>query len=287
MPQAGLAGILEIDKHNSWTLDFGFRKHVRASLQTYPLEVKPLSATSCRVIVRDVTSLTIAASFELPTTSANTLNADLQERDAQIEKVRSDAVAREAEAQREADLRGARLAAGEWWVGMPEHPVLIGCHFSGARKKDERGTLKATATGLDYKAVLGSKVNIPWNVIKDIEVSTQSTKRVTAGRVLAVGIFALAAKKTETYTYVHISDQNTVWSFASKTSQARVMDAMTPILTRFNARMSNVPETDASTVAAGPVPGIADELAKLAGLVGSGVLTQEEFDAQKAKLLGT
>ena len=35
-----------------------------------------------------------------------------------------------------------------------------------------------------------------------------------------------------------------------------------------------------------PSPSTADELAKLAGLLKDGYLTQEEFDSQKAKLLG-
>jgi hypothetical protein len=47
------------------------------------------------------------------------------------------------------------------------------------------------------------------------------------------------------------------------------------------------PATSAPVTPAAPVTGLADELAKLAALRDSGVLSTEGFDAQKAKLLGT
>jgi hypothetical protein len=60
-----------------------------------------------------------------------------------------------------------------------------------------------------------------------------------------------------------------------------------PILTRFNQRARQLastsrPTTPEPTQAVGSV---ADELAKLAALRDSGVLTEDEFEAQKAKLL--
>jgi len=180
------------------------------------------------------------------------------------------------------------LASGEWWAELHPYRILIGCHFSGARNKNELGDLHATREGIQYKR---AKVLIPWRAIQDIEISTQATKRVTAGRVIALGVFALAAKKGETYTYIHISDSNTVWSFADTTSQAKVLAAMKPILDAFNSRVTSAPlaatiSGPTPTPAAGSSPSVADELAKLAKLRAEGVLTDEEFAAQKAKLLG-
>ena len=43
---------------------------------------------------------------------------------------------------------------------------------------------------------------------------------------------------------------------------------------------------EAAPVAAAPAVDVLDELTKLGALKESGVLTQEEFDAQKARLLG-
>ena len=159
--------------------------------------------------------------------------------------------------------REDRIAAGEWWADMAPYRILIGCHYSGAKKKDERGDLRATSVGLEYKATLGTRVKIPWGVVRDIEVGTQATKRVTAGRVLAVGVFALAAKKNEKYTYVHISDQNTVWSFATKADQGKVVKALQPVLTRFNKRVSAQDERPTATP---NTISVADELTKLLDL---------------------
>jgi hypothetical protein len=52
------------------------------------------------------------------------------------------------------------------------------------------------------------------------------------------------------------------------------------------AEQTSAPATSAPVAATPPVSSIADELAKLAALKDSGVLSAEEFDTQKAKLLG-
>jgi hypothetical protein len=177
---------------------------------------------------------------------------------------------------------------GQWWDRLRPYRILAACHYSGAKNKKEKGDLLVTANGLQYKAVLGAKVSIAWLAIHDIEISTESTKRVTVGRALSMGVFALAAKKDETYTYVHSSDPNRVWSFATKAPQGKVLAAMKPVLDAFNRRADSelsVPSTSAAP--SSPVASVADELGKLAALRDSGVLTNDEFAAQKARLLGS
>jgi hypothetical protein len=172
----------------------------------------------------------------------------------------------------------------DWWAGIKPYRILIACHYLGARSRGESGGLRATAEGLFYKPLLGSKVTIPWNVIQDIEVTTESKKRVTAGRAVAIGIFSLAARKNETFTYIHVQDANTVWSFAAKTTQVKVLAAMKPVLDAFQGRTRT--QTQAEIPHVQQQLSVADELAKLANLRDSGVLSEDEFSTEKAKLLG-
>lgn len=269
-PIPGAAETVEIDGAH-WALKLGRRK-IADEFEAWPFEIQSLGATSCRVTVRNAIDPDVAIRFDLPETSAATLEADLDERGCGFAEIMEAAQERQVQKQR-----------GAWWLDIKPYRILIGCHFSGAKNKGESGSLQATAQGIEYKAFLGSKVKIPWAAIQDIEVSTQSTRRVTAGRVLAVGVFALAAKKNETFTYIHISDKNSVFSFAAKTPQGKVLGAMRPILNAFNNRVR-------PAVAPAPTPpqaaaSVADELAKLAQLKMDGILTDEEFASQKAKLL--
>ena len=307
VPEPGLSGTVEVKPDATWQLNLGFRKHVANSFAKAPFQVEPTGEGSSRVTVHDVHDFSFAAHFDLPNTSTKALQDDLVERGYSFDQVMGQANQRREQQKAElterfsklnaetqdllAKIPTARSAPREWWAGITPHRLLLGCHFSGARNSKETGNLEATATGLYYKAVLGTKVTIPWQVIQDIEVSTQSTRRATVGRAVALGVFALAAKKNETFTYVHVSDRNTVWSFAIKAPQGKVLAAMGPVLVAFNNRALPGPQPpqpvpqEASTVPSMPL--VADELAKLAKLKADGVLTEEEFSAQKARLLSS
>ncbi|MGB9112691.1 MAG: SHOCT domain-containing protein [Acidimicrobiales bacterium] len=264
-PEAG-DGKLEITEDGYWLLHFGFRKNVTGDFAEFPFVVAPLGADSTKVLVHAFSNPKYEFGFELPGVPAQGFVDRLHERGLAFEQLEEKYRARQQQ-----------LSAGQWWVRIKPYRILLGCHYSGARNKGESGNLDATKEGISYKAVLGAKVNIPWSVIRDIEISTQNTKRVTAGRALAIGVFALAAKKNETFTYIHIEDPNTIWSFATKASQPKVLAAMKPITDAFHAQVQPT-QTQAA-------PSVADELAKLAQLKQQGVLTDEEFAAQKAKLL--
>jgi hypothetical protein len=204
IPEPADSGSLEIKPDGQWKLNIGLLKHTYAPFARMPFEVEPLSPESCRVTIRSVTNASFGARLELPDTSAAVLEADLLERGYDREKMMAGAAERQ------------RLkASGQWWAELQPYRVLIACHYSEAHNKSEAADLHATAEGLQYRAIFGSKLSIPWNTIQDIEVTTQARKRVTASRAIALGALAYAAKKSETYTYVHISDENTVWTFVS------------------------------------------------------------------------
>ncbi len=126
-----------------------------------------------------------------------------------------------------------------------------------------------------------------------------ASKRVTAGRALALGVFALAAKKT-TKSAVLIarlrSGEEAIFQ-TEKFTAAELRAKLAPItsqLRKANASSSptallatsspffTAPSSNGSPAAA---VSVADELKKLAELKDAELLTDEEFAGQKAKLL--
>ncbi len=164
IPEAGLAGNVEVKPDGVWDLHLGFRKNIWGRFDHMPFEVVPLSGESCRVTVRSVDNPNFGVKFDLPGTPASVLEADLAERGLLLDQMMAAAA-----------KRGQRKASGQWWVGIRPYRIFISCHYSGARNKGESGSLEATVEGLHYKAALGSKVSIPWQAIHDIETSMQST----------------------------------------------------------------------------------------------------------------
>jgi hypothetical protein len=107
------------------------------------------------------------------------------------------------------------------------------------------------------------------------------------GRAVALGVVALAAKKNETFTFVHVSDKNTVWRFAINAPQGKVLAAMRPVLVAFINRAVTGPQPLQPVPQAAPnvpsTPWVADKLAKLAKLKVDGVL-QEVTDRLPCRL---
>lgn len=273
-PDPGLAGSIEILDGLKWKMNFGFRKHLSGSFKEFPLVAEPMTDNSCRVTVLSISNVEFRVCFDLPETSSQAFEEDLESRGYSRSSIKE-----------AADKISDRTASGQWWAAISEYKIGLGYHYAGARDKRETGTMYATALGIEYKSFAGSKVKIPWSTIRGIEVSTQATRRVTAGRVVALGVFALAAKKGEIFTYVHVTDPNSLWSFAIKSSQSVVLNAWKPILTLWNERVQD-PQTDSvlhSENASGV--SVADELRKLAQLRDDGILTEQEFSTRKLKLL--
>jgi hypothetical protein len=103
------------------------------------------------------------------------------------------------------------------------------------------------------------------------------------GPVLVFGLLGLAARgsKDETTVVVRTKDGETIYYSIDQQRPETVHAAVAPVL-----KLANVPFHDeVLPAAAPPVQNMPDQLRKLATLRDEGLLTDDEFAAQKAKLL--
>jgi len=126
---------------------------------------------------------------------------------------------------------------------------------------------------------------VPWSDMAGVAFDSGTAKKSRAGKALAVGVFALAASKTqnEGFLTIQLKDGNaSLYRVVGKSGQV-LRGKIQPFLAA-----NGVPCLDdaPSIQSAEPTPiSAADEIGKLAALHQSGALTDEEFAAHKAKLL--
>lgn len=301
-------GTLVLKSNGMWELHYagGFGKRdkwIHGGITRYPFTVAETSPSSCRVTISDTQDAAISAGFDLPETPASVLLEALG--------VQQQTVAAAHERQQKID-------SGSWWLA-PQ--AFKGLGFTGSFSAADTHYLGGwsghtkTYTGKMTKIVVIDKngislrgistiFTVPWDQVLDLEVEGPETasKRVTAGRALALGVFALAAKKT-TKSAVLIarlrSGEEAIFQ-TEKFTAAELRAKLVPItsqLRKANASSSppapptTPPPSSAAPLANGPSSAssgsVADELKKLADLKDAGLLTDEEFAGQKAKLLNS
>jgi hypothetical protein len=142
---------------------------------------------------------------------------------------------------------------------------------------------------------LSTIFTIPWQEITDLDVdgAENASKRVTAGRVAVIGVFALVAKKhvKDSMLIVTTASGDQALFHSSQFTALELRQKLLPLITQIQKSKAGLPTSSpAAPPATGPTGsspiGVADELTKLSQLRDSGVLSDEEFATQKAKLLG-
>lgn len=177
------------------------------------------------------------------------------------------------------DTRGAKLGAlqVEYMGGYGD-------------KRKAKGVLTFYEKQTEFSAVMSTKFVIPNSQIKDvvIEGKDEVNRRVTVTRLLAVGIFAFALKKKnkdqEAYITLELTDGQEVILFVDNKAPMALRAKLAKVISA--VKQANV----ASETQATPAPAqgsVADELAKLVSLKEQGILSQAEFDAEKAKVLNS
>jgi hypothetical protein len=177
-----------------------------------------------------------------------------------------------------------------------EAPVDLGPHrwfqggiYLGGSSKFSEGwhgylffTTKAIGLGKGSRSGPRETV-IPMETVASIEVTGRQVARSKVGPVLIFGLYGLAAKGSmdETTVAVRTKDGETIYFAINNQRPEMVRTLISPVL-----KLVNVPFHDEVPPAATPpLQDMADELRKLAALRDEGLLTDDEFTAQKAKLL--
>ena len=120
------------------------------------------------------------------------------------------------------------------------------------------------------------------DVTARLESGSELQARVTMTRLVALGVFAFAAKKKKGgEKYLTIEGPDFVWTAEVKRDKKDIDKAMKFInQVNTNSKIYSKPmQINSSTIS------IADELKKFKELLDSGAISQEEFEIQKAKLL--
>jgi hypothetical protein len=181
-------------------------------------------------------------------------------------------------------------------VTKQEKPALkVPGRYLGGHPTDdiapEDGRLELNETAIylfTYGARFPRRAIVPWTSVRSVYVEPSTEAKSRVGPVLAFGLLGLAAKGSaeSSVVSVHLNDGGVVYYQA----QARFMAfraKIGPIIRGFGVSVTDVPPPSAvaPTPATSSPKSVADELSKLAQLRDSGVLTDDEFAAQKARLL--
>lgn len=137
----------------------------------------------------------------------------------------------------------------------------------------------------DNALIFDHEVKTPVGVTATLEDGKALEKRITATRMFAVGLYALAMpKKTGGTKYIVIEGADFFWSM--EIDQDRMQDAMDAVSfinnqsKRLTAKVAPAPVSTASEG-----EHFVDRLERLSRLHEAGALTDEEFTAAKAKLI--
>jgi hypothetical protein len=175
------------------------------------------------------------------------------------------------------------------------------CHYLGGHPdlgKPTAGSLILADVVLGIGTFSPRKAVLSYDQIASVEVTSEEQARRRVGAELTFGVLGgvggRKAAKNLAIVIVRTTDGNEAYYQVDKLDVAHVRARLAPVLKEHGvpwhdeavqaSTTSNAEAVEAATTSSAPV-GIADELAKLAALRDSGVLSTEEFDAQKAKLL--
>lgn len=162
--------------------------------------------------------------------------------------------------------------------------------YPGAAAASQMCNLVVTPAEVAVEKGAKLLLRVPMAEVHEVLVETEeeAKRRLTATRLLTIGIFALAfPKKTKGSVLVTVDTaQGPIMLEKAKTTKPDMLKKMGPALSL--ARQHGRGPRSAAEVSAqadSAPRDVADELRKLGALRDDGLLTSEEFDAQKRRLL--
>jgi hypothetical protein len=191
--------------------------------------------------------------------------------------------------------------AGEWWDGIQSARLEEVMRFQNPKVKS---ALTVTSEGILW-GVKGNKrtgyVSIPWNAVGYLETGVYRMERGNQRSAFGfgpVGVAIVAANAVRNarnsqileYHYIRIVDgRGTPFDFLTMRTNVEIASVLGPTADAIERRNAAIEAASAPPSLPVSVPdqghSVADELAKLAELHVSGVLTDEEFAVQKEKIL--
>ena len=119
-----------------------------------------------------------------------------------------------------------------------------------------------------------------WDSLKELELDGPDNlnSRITATRLLTLGVFAFAAKKKtgESYAFFTLSDGSPVVIEFPKTSYLQLKAIFAPYMSKVSTQASDEK----------PIQGSTEQLKEFASLLEQGLITQEDYDLAKRQILG-
>lgn len=183
---------------------------------------------------------------------------------------------------------------------IPKIKLGVLCMYMGGngpwRSTKQRINIVVQGDDLRFEAPLAAKVSTPLvTVTATSDMSMERSKHVTATRVVALGVFSLAAKKgkTEMHQYLHVEgtatnkrQQEGAVAFVFETKNAvGIASAINKHVADARER-HGLPAVSELAESIGPMSvDIPEQIKKLAELRDGGILTPEEFGAKKSELL--
>jgi len=145
---------------------------------------------------------------------------------------------------------------------------------------------KKTTTNIQFDSdgfTLGTfrtKESHRWDSLKGLELDGPDNvnSRITATRLLTLGVFALAAKKKtgESYAFITLEDGSPVVIEFPKTSHVQLKAIFAPYVGKISTEALDDK----------PVQSSIEQLKEFASLLEQGLITQEDYDAAKKQILG-
>ena len=153
---------------------------------------------------------------------------------------------------------------------------------SHARLVGERQELDLVVTPREVH-ILSNRNEVLYRIdgsaLKNVEVDDRESieERLTAGRILVLGVFALLAKKTRIFSYLTIEDNEGLWVF-------EVPDVKAVELAAISRRVQQELHSSSSKNLA-EVSKVADRLATLSELWEQGLISEAEYVARRQSIL--
>jgi len=169
-----------------------------------------------------------------------------------------------------------------------DRPVFAGAEYLGGLTKGPRRSMGHLS--FDDTVSLGAawqKVEIPVTDIASIATTSEMVGKRKTGAVLMFGVLGLAGKgsKTEGSISISLKSGEEAYFMIPKLTNVKIKAALAGWMTKFDIPWSGERDEDGDGNGGAPTSK-ADELAKLAQLHAAGTLTDQEFAAAKADLLG-